>query len=50
MAKLKEGLQVQDSSASIMGFLVQDLLDWAQLKEEKFRKNVQKFNIREAVA
>lgn len=32
-----------------MGFLIQDLLDYAQIKAGKFRKNISKFNLREAV-
>ena len=32
-----------------MLFMVQDLLDWAQIKSNKFRKNIQKFNIIKAV-
>ena len=31
-----------------MGFLIQDLLDFAQIKTGKFRVNVKEFNIREA--
>ena len=32
-----------------MNFLVQDLLDYAQIKAGKFRKNIEEFNIRDAV-
>ena len=32
-----------------MSFMVQDLLDFAQIKAGKFRKNIQEFNIREAI-
>ena len=32
-----------------MKFLVQDLLDYAQIKSGKFRQNIENFNIREAV-
>ena len=32
-----------------MEFLVQDLLDYAQLKAGKFRKNIKKFNIQDAI-
>jgi hypothetical protein len=32
-----------------MGFIVQDLLDYAQIKNGKFRKNINTFNIKEAV-
>ena len=45
MEKLNQGLNVQESSANLMEFLVQDLLDYAQLKAGKFRKNIAKFNI-----
>jgi signal transduction histidine kinase len=32
-----------------MEFLVQDLLDFAQIKAGKFRKNIKLFNIKEAI-
>lgn len=32
-----------------MSFLVQDFLDYAQIKEGKFRKQVKAFNIRETI-
>ena len=47
--KLQEGLTVQDSSAQLMSFLVQDFLDYAQIKSGKFKKNIKPFNIRDAV-
>jgi hypothetical protein len=49
MVKLKKGLKVQESSASIMGFIVQDLLDYAQIKSNNFRKNITSFNIIDSV-
>jgi signal transduction histidine kinase len=39
MVQLNEGMRVQDSSATILQFQVQDLLDYAQIKSGKFRKN-----------
>ena len=33
----------------MMSFIVQDLLDYAQIKSEKFRKLIGTFNIRTAV-
>ena len=33
----------------MMKFLVQDFLDFAQIKSGKFRKNISTFNIREAI-
>jgi signal transduction histidine kinase len=32
-----------------MTFIVQDLLDYAQIKAGKFRKNISIFNIRESI-
>jgi hypothetical protein len=46
---LHEGFKVQESSANIMSFMVQDLLDYAQIKANKFRKELKTFNIRESV-
>ena len=48
IAQLKYGSKVQDQSASIMKFLIQDLLDYSQIKAGKFRKNIQRFDINEA--
>lgn len=33
----------------MMEFLVQDLLDYAQMNAGKFRKNIKKFNIKDAI-
>lgn len=32
-----------------MQFIVQDLLDYAQIKAGKFRKNISTFNIKESI-
>ena len=32
-----------------MVFLIQDILDFAQINSGKFRKNIKKFNIRKAI-
>jgi signal transduction histidine kinase len=40
---------VQESSAEIMSFLIQDLLDYSQIKANKFRKNIKKFDITDAI-
>jgi hypothetical protein len=38
---LKAGLKVQESSARIMNFIVQDLLDYAHIKSDyDFHKNI----------
>lgn len=47
--KLEEGLKVQEASANFMLYIVQDLLDYAQIKSGKFRRNISQFNVREAV-
>lgn len=41
--------QIQDSSANMMSFLVDDLLDFAQLNAGKFRKVIKLFNLKEAI-
>ena len=42
-------LRVQTSSSKILIFLVNDLLDFAQLRSGKFRKNLSQFSIKEAI-
>lgn len=49
ISKLKSGLRVQRSSGNVLTFIVQDLLDYAQMRSGKFRKNIQEFNIKDAV-
>ena len=49
LARLKQGKTVQESSANLMSFLVQDFLDYAQIKAGKFRINNVKFNVKEAI-
>jgi hypothetical protein len=49
MDKLSKGLIIQDASSNLMTFLVQDFLDYAQIKAGKFRVNCKPFNIRHAV-
>ena len=39
---------ISTSSTDIMGFLIQDLLDYAQIKSDKFRTNIDQFNIVDA--
>ena len=33
----------------MLNFLVQDILDFAQIKENKFRKNIQNFDLKESI-
>jgi hypothetical protein len=33
----------------MMSFMIQDLLDYSQIKADKFRKNIKSFNVRDAV-
>ena len=47
--KLQEGLAVQDSSSTLMTFLVQDLLDYAHIKSNKFKPNIKPLNVVEMV-
>ena len=45
LKKLISNLSVQDYSCCLMHFTIQDLLDYAQIKADKFRKNISKINI-----
>jgi len=40
---------IQDSSANMMAFLVDDLLDFAQLNAGKFRKVIKHFDLNDAI-
>ena len=42
-------IKIQSSSTDILKFLVCDILDFAQIKGGKFRKDCNNFNIREAI-
>ena len=46
---IQQSNNIQDSSTNMMGFLVDDLLDFAQINAGKFRKVVTNFDIKEAV-
>jgi len=44
-----ETVDIQMSSSNILNFLVNDILDFAQVKDGKFRKNLQVFDLKESV-
>ena len=44
-----ETVRIQMSSERILNFLVNDILDFAQMRSGKFRKSIQTFNIVESV-
>ena len=45
----KDCLGIKISSERILSFLVNDILDFAQLKAGKFRKNIQTFSIEKVI-
>ena len=47
--KLIQGNNRQQSSTDLMKHIVQDLLDYAQIKAGKFRKNLTSFNVKHAI-
>ena len=47
--KLGKSNKNQENSATIMLFMVQDLLDMAQIKSKKFRKNIKFFKLKDAM-
>eukprot|EP00356_Strombidium_inclinatum_P011678 CAMPEP_0170485268 /NCGR_PEP_ID=MMETSP0208-20121228/4574_1 /TAXON_ID=197538 /ORGANISM="Strombidium inclinatum, Strain S3" /LENGTH=162 /DNA_ID=CAMNT_0010758865 /DNA_START=268 /DNA_END=756 /DNA_ORIENTATION=+ len=46
---MKVSTKIQESSANIMNFLVDDLLDFSQLNAGKFRQVLSTFNLKEAI-
>jgi hypothetical protein len=44
-----ETVDIQMSSSNILNFLVNDILDFAQVKDGKFRKNLEIFDLKESV-
>ena len=49
MKEINMGTQVQYISAQMMQSLIQNMLDYAQIKAGKFRKNIQKFDLKAAI-
>jgi signal transduction histidine kinase len=45
MVELDSGLNMQDTSSKMMIFLANDLLDFAMMRNGKFRKNVEEVNM-----
>lgn len=49
LARLREGLKIQEVSTEMMTYLVQDILDMAQINSNKFRKNINQFNVMDSI-
>ena len=49
MRLIKMSNKIGESSANIMSFLVNDLLDFSQLNAGKFRRKIEDVNIKEAI-
>ena len=49
LKEYEESVQIQMSSEKILNFLINDILDFAQIRQNKFRKDTQTFNITDAV-
>ena len=41
LTQLNHGMSIQEASADILTFIIQGMLDFAQIKADKFRKNIQ---------
>jgi len=46
---IEQSNSIQESSTNMMGFLVDDLLDFAQINAGKFRKVVTNFDVKDAI-
>ena len=49
LKELDDQVRIMSSSAHMLKFLVEDILDLAQINAGKFRKNIKKFDVRLAV-
>ena len=49
MAKLSDGQNIQESSVNIMASVIQNMMDYGQIKSGKFRKNFKNSNIRDTI-
>ena len=49
LRSLNEGVNTQDLSVKMQMLLLQDLLDYSQIKAGKFRKNITRFCVRETI-
>ena len=47
--QLEKGQKVQESSIKLMEHLIQDLLDYAQIKSGQFRMNLSNFNLKNSI-
>ena len=47
--ELEQGLEIQESSQELMSSMIKDLLDYAQIRAGKFRKNITTFDIRKSI-
>jgi len=47
--EMTRSLQVMKHSSKLLLFFVQDLLDFAQIKQKKFKKNIEDFSPQEAI-
>ena len=49
LGQLNDGKKVQQNAAQMMSFMVQDLLDYSQIKAGKFRQNYSVFDIKDTI-
>ena len=49
IAKLQYSNKIQKSSGNLLQHVIQDLLDYAQIRNGKFQQNFQMFDIKQAV-
>lgn len=49
LEELNEGKKVLQNSAQLMNYIIQDSVDYAQIKGNNFRPNYHEFNIRDAI-
>jgi len=49
LSEMEECYSIQDSSSRFLAYEINDMLDFSQLKQGKFRKNVTAFDTRASI-
>ena len=49
MEELKLGIEIQEYSTDMIDYLICDLMDLSKIKQGKFKKNLEKFDLKKMV-
>ena len=49
LKEIEDSNKIQDSSTNVMKYMIQDLLDFAQIKSGKFNQKIKQFDVQLAI-